>query len=204
MAVPVRTELLAQTLDLERRALRCFSRSLSERRKHLLALARALPRADSLFAMPRQRFDRAADSLANALRRNLQEHRRAFIEAAVLIRAASVARRIDTGKERTKALAHRLDRSFRGRLAEWSNRMNGVSRLLESVSHKAVLERGFAFVRGADGAIRRRAAQIVAGERLMLTFADGSANAYADGGAGDPAATQKGKTRKREGQGNLF
>jgi len=204
MAVPVRTEILAQTLDLERRALRCFSRSLTERRKHLLALARALPRADSLFAQPRQRFDRAADSLANALRRNLQEHRRAFIEASALIRVASVARRIDTGKERTKALAHRLDRSFRARLNEWWNRMNSACRVLETVSHKAVLERGFAFVRGADGAIRRRAAQIVAGERLTLTFADGPANAYAEGGSVEPAAAPKGRARKREGQGSLF
>ncbi|HWE05839.1 MAG TPA: exodeoxyribonuclease VII large subunit, partial [Rhizomicrobium sp.] len=35
MAVPVRTELLAQTLDLERRNLRCFTRGLDDRRRLL-------------------------------------------------------------------------------------------------------------------------------------------------------------------------
>ncbi len=201
IAVPVRTELLAQTLDLEKRSLRAFSRGLGERRTRLSALARGLPRADALFAQPRQRFDRAADGLANALRRNVQEHRRAFSEAAALIRAASVARRIDTGAERTKALAHRLERCFRARLNEWWNRTNSVGRVLESVSHRAVLERGFALVRGPEGAIRRRAAQIVAGERLTLTFGDGSASARAEPAE---APGSKGRTRKREGQGTLF
>src|SRR5690242_19744005 len=61
MAVPVRTDLLALSLDLERRNLRCFSKALEDRRKHLQALVRALPRADQLFASARQRFDHAAD-----------------------------------------------------------------------------------------------------------------------------------------------
>jgi len=202
MAVPVRTELLGLTLELERRNLRCFSRGLGERRKHLVALARALPRADGLLAQPRQRFDRAADSLANALRRNLQEHRRAFIETAAIVRAASVARRIAIGAERTKMLANRLDRCFCARLREWRDRTSAVGRVLDSVSHKAVLERGFALVRGLDGAIRRRAVQIVAGERLTLAFVDGSASATAQ--AVDTPSRLKANPRKREGQETLF
>src|SRR5215472_9047725 len=63
MAVPVRTELLAQTLEFERRALQRFSRGLEERRRHLAQLARILPRADQLFAAGRQRLDYAAERL---------------------------------------------------------------------------------------------------------------------------------------------
>lgn len=200
MAVPVRTELLAQVLDLERRNLRCFSRGLSERHKHLAALGRALPRADSLFAQPRQRFDRAADTLASALRRNVEIHARAFLKAATLLRAASIQRRFQTGSERLDALGHRLDRCFRARLGECSNRINAVSRVLETVSHKAVLERGYALVRDSDGRIKRRASQVIAGERLALTFADGIALARADGATQDV----KGRPRKKEKQGSLF
>src|SRR5271154_1795075 len=70
MAVPVRTELLAQVLDLERRSLRGFARAMVERRRTLEGLTRALPRADQLFAQPRQRFDVASERLGHALRRN--------------------------------------------------------------------------------------------------------------------------------------
>src|SRR5271170_6286101 len=57
MAVPVRTDLIGQTLDLERRNLRSFSRALADKRRAVDSLARALPRADQLFAASRQRFD---------------------------------------------------------------------------------------------------------------------------------------------------
>src|SRR5208283_1364164 len=75
LAVPVRTELLAVTLDLERRSLRSFSKGMEDRRRHLSQLVRILPRAEQLFAQPRQRFDSCLERLNGSLRRNLQVHR---------------------------------------------------------------------------------------------------------------------------------
>src|SRR3954467_11708053 len=43
IAVPVRAELLSQTLDFERRVSNCFLRSVTQRQAHLAALARVLP-----------------------------------------------------------------------------------------------------------------------------------------------------------------
>ena len=74
LAVPVRAELLAQTLDFERRFVRCFGKGMEDRRRHLAQLVRVLPRPESLFATPRQRLDVASDKLQHALRRNLQIH----------------------------------------------------------------------------------------------------------------------------------
>jgi exodeoxyribonuclease VII large subunit len=181
MAVPVRTELLALTLDLERRNLRCFSKALEDRRKHLASLARALPRADQLFAAARQRFDHAADRLVLGLKRNAQEHRRAFLEIAAPLRPRCVTSRIEAGTERVRALAHRLDRCERAHLKSRRERLESSARLLDSVSHRAVLERGFALVKGADGSIRRRAAAVSAGENLSLAFADATVEAKARG-----------------------
>ena len=199
MAVPVRSELLALTLDFERRNLRCFSYGLEQRRKHLQALARALPRADQLLASSRQRFDHAADRLGRGLLRNLQEHRRALVEVAALLRPRCVMSRIDSGADRTKAIVHRLDRCHRQRLRHWRERVESSARLLESVSHRSVLERGFALVRSADGTVRRRAAQVKSGESLSLAFVDGSVEAKAQNGVSGT------KTRaSKAGQGRLF
>ena len=73
LAVPVRSELLAQTLDFERRFVRCFAKAMEDRRRHLAQLVRVLPRPESLFAGPRQRLDMASDKLQHALRRNLPD-----------------------------------------------------------------------------------------------------------------------------------
>src|SRR5471032_2018920 len=48
LAVPVRTELLAQTMGFERRGLRSFSKAMDDRRRHLAQLARVLPRPEQL------------------------------------------------------------------------------------------------------------------------------------------------------------
>ena len=79
MAVPVRAELLQQVMDLERRNLRGFTR-VDGRAAHAgsAGLARALPRADQLFAQPRQRFDNAAERLGQALRQQSSRFIAAF------------------------------------------------------------------------------------------------------------------------------
>ena len=204
MAVPVRTELVAQVMDFERRNLRSFGRGMTERRTHLQGLMRALPRADQLFAQPRQRFDLASERLGHALRRNLQVHRRAFTEAATLLRPKTVATRIVHGTEQSDALLRRLERVFGTSLQRRRAEIDALARVLDGVSYRAALERGFALVRGADNHVRRRAAAVQPNEKLTLTFADGTIEANA-GGTTDPRPPPKAaRTAKPGGQGTLF
>jgi exodeoxyribonuclease VII large subunit len=204
MAVPVRADLISQTLDYQRRLFNCFTRGMSQRRNHLAGLVRVLPRADQLFAQPRQRFDYASEKLASALRRNLQEHRRAFLEASALLRPKPIRHHITVCGERTGVLGNRLERAQRTRLARMRAALDNAGRVLESLSYKGVLARGFAVVKGPEGAIRRRANAIQPGERLSLTFVDGVREATA-GGA--PSASSQAKprvTKPQGGQGTLL
>src|ERR1700761_465006 len=204
MAVPVRTELLSRTLGYHGRLFNCFTRGMTTRRSHLAGLVRVLPRADQLFAQPRQRFDYASEKLASALRRNLQEHRRAFTEASALLRPAPINRHITVCGERTGVLGKRLERAQRTRLARMRAELDSVSRVLESISYKGVLERGFALVKGPDGAIRRRADAVQSGERLTLTFADGTREATAGGAPSAPAQPKARAAKPSGGQGSLL
>src|SRR4051812_8152807 len=147
LAVPVRTELLAQTLDFERRMLTCFSKGLKDRQRHLAQLVRVLPRADSLFAGPRQRLDQAGERLGQSLRKNLQVHRVHFAKAEAQLRDRMLKDRMAVCGERVAALATRASRAQTARLAQARRHLDGLTRVLDSVSHKSVLERGFALVR---------------------------------------------------------
>src|SRR5512135_399566 len=66
MAVPVRAELMSTLADLGARKLACWQRNVEQRRKELYLLTRALPAADELLAMPRQRLDACAERLPRA------------------------------------------------------------------------------------------------------------------------------------------
>ena len=199
MAVPVRADLVSQTLDFQRRLYNCFARAISARRTHLAQLVRVLPRADQLFAQPRQRLDLASGHLARGLRHNLQVHRRAFVETAALLRPQPIRRHVAVCGERTKVLGTRLERSYHARLNEDRKKLEALSRILETISYRSVLERGFALVRGESGTIRRRAEAVKSGEKLSLVFADGAREAVA---GTVPAKTRS--TKRPSGQGDLF
>ena len=63
MAVPVRAELLLDIDSLARRALASWQRNQEARRSELRSAARALPDADAVLALPRQRLDHAGERL---------------------------------------------------------------------------------------------------------------------------------------------
>ena len=192
LAVPVRTDLLAQVLDFERRVLRCFGRGMEDRRRHLAQLVRILPRAEMLFATPRQRLDIAGDKLVQSLGRNLQVHRTALTRVGSQLRAPILKQRMRVCGERTSVLGERVTRAQKARLAQAQRQLDGLARELELISYRKVLERGFALVRGEDGSVRRAAAQMKVGESLRLTFADGEARAVAtEGGAKHKSAPRK-------------
>jgi exodeoxyribonuclease VII large subunit len=205
LAVPVRSELLALTLDLERRGLRSFKKGMEDRRRHLAQLARVLPRAESLFAAPRQRLDLASDKLQNALRRNLQIHQVRFGKAGSRLRDRMLKDRMAVFGERAQALGARAMRAQKTRLAQLRRQLEGLGRELELISYRSVLERGFALVRATDGTVRRRAAALQPGEALTLTFADGDAAVQAGESEGKAQASHKPGKRKPGGdQGSLF
>jgi exodeoxyribonuclease VII large subunit len=59
------------------------------------------------------------------------------------------------------------------RLADASQRLEGVGRLLGSLGYQAVLSRGYAVVRNADDAPVMASAGLQKGEALSVEFADG-------------------------------
>lgn len=201
LAVPVRAELLAQTLDFERRFVRCFGKGMEDRRRHLAQLVRVLPRPESLFAAQRQRLDVTGDKLGHALRRNLQIHQARFQKADARLRDRMLRDRMAVCGERVTGLVKRAERAQKVRLAQKRRHFEGVARELELISYRKVLERGFALVRGEDGTVRRRADSIQSGESLTLTFADGEARAMAGEGGGKAKSPKK---KPGKDQGSLF
>jgi exodeoxyribonuclease VII large subunit len=65
-----------------------------------------------------------------------------------------------------------------------------VAQLLNALSYKGVLDRGFALVRDEHGQPLHAAANINSGQRLNIEFADGRVGAIADGD-GTPAVKPK-------------
>ena len=150
-AVPVKAELQAQISDLSLRLKRAQVRYFEKHRTELRSLARALPSADMLLALPRRRFDEAAGRLPRALSQNTQNARTRFERSHIRLSPRALAVRITNEQVRLKEQSARLTRAFQLQMEKLRAELSAINRVFESLSYERVLERGFAIIRDADG-----------------------------------------------------
>jgi exodeoxyribonuclease VII large subunit len=206
MAVPVRAELMVDIGNLSRRALACWRRNQEARRSELRSAARALPDADEVLALPRQRLDHAAAGLRRALRANAHIHRVSFSQTAGRLSPHLLRNNVERRRERYAGVAQRLRASaaanleaYRTRIARQREQVGSLAKraglamdnylearwarcerdaqLLAAFSYRSVLARGFTLVRDKAGRPMRTAAALALGAPIGIEFADGSASA---------------------------
>lgn len=186
-ALTVATERKRARLSAVRLSPATLSRRIGETRRHL---DRDMLRADA------------------ALRAMVREKRIRFDRTQGRLSVEPLARRQDTVRQQLTGLERRATQAVGLRLERARSKLSQADRLMATLSHKAVLARGFALVRDAEGAVVKRASDIAAGAALSIEFADGSANAMATSGdaKSKPAAAAKPAPRAKEpgNQGSLF
>jgi exodeoxyribonuclease VII large subunit len=171
-AVPVRADLVAE-LASHARLQGASRRTLDERHTRVKSASRALPRPDELLALVRQRFDSASGRLGQALKANTREHGARLNRMAPRLTLAPMKTLI-ANERRSLELSERRATQALGRLVAFQRqRFDGVAKLVESLSYKSVLRRGFALVRDQKGRPVHHAADIKPWSALRLEFADG-------------------------------
>lgn len=206
MAVPVRSDLIADVSDKGTRLMRGQTRLVEDCRTRLTGLARGLPKLADLVALPRQRFDNAADKLGRALIRATEVKGAAFHRIEGRLSGRPIRQKIATERKALPQLLERLSRAEARHLGDLARRLDGTGKLLESYSYHGVLKRGYAVVRDAEGKPVRMAEGQNAGDVLDIEFADGHLGAVvAPGGAPKPQPQKKAAAGKGNGkQGTLL
>src|SRR5436190_5340103 len=110
MAVPVRVDLLSQIDSLARRQRSCWARGLDARRTEFRAAARALPAADELLAVPRQKLDSLSERLPRALKANAEIHHKQYLKCATKLSPQLLRGRVRAEQERVANLIARARR----------------------------------------------------------------------------------------------
>ncbi|HYN46348.1 MAG TPA: exodeoxyribonuclease VII large subunit [Allosphingosinicella sp.] len=155
IAVPVRSELLAQVRELGARAERCARRGLERSLEQLAALLRHWPEREALLGPQRQRLDDLADRLPRGLRGRLDRARGEFGHAAGAFRPALLV------------AAHRRA----------SERLGALWRIAQAAHPERPLARGYALVKDRQGKVVTSVAASRAARLLTLRFQDGEVDA---------------------------
>lgn len=91
-------------------------------------------------------------------------------------------------RQHTAALARQAETAIRHALARHRATLVAQDRVLQSLSYKNVLKRGFAVIRGEDDTPLTRAAAVASGQTLSIEFADGRVAATSGDGIEPPAS----------------
>lgn len=133
----------------------------------------ATPHIDAL----REAVGRAEAQMTAALRAGLTQRADALAERQQVMRYASPLAQVRTLRQRVDGLAGRMTLREQGRLALLRERLAARAAALEAANPAALLARGYAIVRGADGRVLRSVHSARPGDRLRVQLHDGELRA---------------------------
>ncbi|MBY0564782.1 MAG: exodeoxyribonuclease VII large subunit [Hyphomonadaceae bacterium] len=205
-AVPVRAELIERIEVLEGRLKGGLVRGLEKRRTEVRAVSARLPRLETLFQVPQQRFDRAAERLNAALVANTRMAQSKFDRVAARLRPQALSQDIARRSDFLARTSARLAPAIARTLEAHRKHLDGAARMLESLSHKSVLARGFVMVHREDGTLVRAAKDLSPGDAVELTFADEKQKAIIEPQRAPETDGMKPRPKAKPGpdQGDLF
>ena len=218
LAVPVRAELAQRLGQLDHRLFHGVQRELRQLEQRVVGLGRGLPDPQALLGQATQRLDDLTERLPHGLRaraeraaralggldarlgpptRALLRHRQAELNGLIgRLSLDEIRARLPRHQSGLDDLAARQRHAIERRLADGRARLKAQASLLELLSYRGVLERGFALVRDERGELVDGAAKARALAALELEFHDGRVQTVvARGGARSarPAATPAGE-----------
>jgi exodeoxyribonuclease VII large subunit len=164
--------LATQSHRLERAAR--FQLLQAQQRLARLTVSRAESRVTTLLHRLEQRLDDATQRLDIALIAQLRLRQNRITELAAAVFRIDPRQRLAHARVHLADFRTRLDRCLERMLQSSAASLNALDARLHSLSPLAVLDRGYALVLTAEGALLRSTAQIAAGDRVTTRLADGS------------------------------
>lgn len=195
LILPEQAALLARLAELQGRLGRAMERRLREQRLRVENCRRLLRDPSVMLANYALRLDHAETELAHAALARLRQARQKVDECATILRRHDPGREI--ARQRAALREHTLRLAFliRQRLSRQRHQLGQLAGVLDAVSPLAVLQRGYAIAKRADGSILRSAAQAKPGDRLALVLHDGELKCQVN--AIHPAPDQGGRPDRK-------
>lgn len=200
-AVPVREELRSMFETLALRGNHAMRKRLMHEQERVVGLARGLPRPQQLVASMAQALDDLSERLQGSLARGLQSKQEKLASLVRLLSPRFVLHGVDAQSQQLGMLHARAGQAMQRQIERQGDRLSRLSGMLESLNVLAVLRRGFAIVKDAQGHVVPHAAGIASGQALTLQFHDGQKQVVADGAAAPRPRKPKAAP---ENQGGLF
>ncbi len=170
MAVPMRLNLMAQVQDGHERMISATGRLIDHYRNILATQIARLGSPNHLLESKAQTLDGMGEKLLSNLKSNLHIKRHSLQEKTSKI--ISPKHLVDQKKQKLETLEHQMVRLLPRTLEGGKTTLENLGRMLNSLSHKGVLKRGYALVFDENNQLVRDPYPIKEGQNMVVEFAN--------------------------------
>lgn len=171
MSVPERVQISAFVSDCSQRLYQSLSGMIASKQDSLKHLGARIGSPDRLFELRLQRLDHVSSRLSHSLEKRLQISAQSLMR--ISSRLMSPLQRLESAKTNVTFMSDRLLRSYGQFLKDGSTRLAHLSQLMDTLSFKSVLGRGYALIRDNQGIPVTSALKINKNDRISIELRDG-------------------------------
>jgi exodeoxyribonuclease VII large subunit len=151
-----------------------FQLLLARQRFTRLPVSRAEGRMAALLHRLEQRLDDLSFRMEAAVSSQFRQHQSQIGELAAAVLRHDPRQALAEAREALAACRTRLDRSLERTLHRSTSRLSALDARLHALSPLAVLDRGYALVLDAQGALVRSTSQVARGDKVTTRISDGA------------------------------
>ncbi len=171
LAVPERSLLLGTLMDYQGRMHQACLRMLRTKSDHITHMSARMGQPDRLLELRSQKLDMVSSRLGHMLDRRIQVAQRALLTLSGKL--LNPSQKVALSAQSTEFLATRLTRAYTQNLTTQHARLFNSAALLEALSFKSVLGRGYALLRNTEGTPITSATQLAPSDHIQIDLKDG-------------------------------
>ncbi|MCC6679881.1 MAG: exodeoxyribonuclease VII large subunit [Phycisphaeraceae bacterium] len=133
-----------------------------------------------------QQVDQLGSRLKLMLKQNVSNSRHRLTAAARFDLFRNPRKLFDEARRRTGEIARRLDTAMPRRCKEAQAKLLSLTRHLEALGPRKVLQRGYSYTLGPDGHVLRKATAVKPGDALTTHLSDGKIHSVVEGQPSHP------------------
>ena len=180
LATPAKDILIAELSENSNRLDSSIKNIVSMSRERVVSVQKLLPSYQNLFNLKLNEINILAQRLPTAIKIYLQNEITNLQTSSSKLNLKILKEKIKNSQNSLSSLKNQLTNNSKTNLSTQSNRVLSASKLLESLSYKSVIKRGFSVVRNSSNIILTKKTDVLNDKKLNVETKFGTINVTVD------------------------
>ena len=180
LATPAKDILIAELSENSNRLDSSIKNIVSMSRERVVSVQKLLPSYQNLFNLKLNDINILAQRLPTAIKIYLQNEITNLQTSSTKLNLKILKEKIKNSQNSLSSLKNQLTNNSKTNLSTQSNRVLSASKLLESLSYKSVIKRGFSVVRNSSNIILTKKTDVLNDKKLNVETKFGTINVTVD------------------------